>query len=172
MTRRYLALTVLVFAIFINLVIPACGSKNNNNSNQYPYGVGTSCINGVCSGVGGTPMFPTAIMTTIDNYGSGAQIMIYSTGGTTVNVQAQVYISPQQGLCQPGTFMVQGSGSWQPNYGGTLGFIQASMTGSGGFSVQLSGEVYGGQDPYQSQPTQFFYQGHFANSCDQNAQAL
>lgn len=118
-------------------------------------------------------MFPTAITTTLDSFGSGAQIMIYSTGGPTVNIQAQVYISPNQGLCPPGTFLVQGSGSWQPNYGGTLGLVNASLTGSNGFSVQImSGEVYGGQDPYQSQPTQFFFQGRFGNSCDQNAQAL
>jgi len=170
MTRRYLALTVATLAIFLNLVIPACGSKNNNNSNPNAYS--TSCLNGVCNGINGTPMFPTAIMTSIDNYGSGAQIMIYSTGGASVMIQAQVYISPSQGVCQPGTFMVQGSGSWQPNYGGTLGLLQGSLTGSGGFSVQLSGEVFGGQDPYLSAPTQYFYQGHFANSCDPNSTAL
>jgi len=170
MTRRYLALFVAVFALFINLVIPACGSKDSGNTNPYAYS--TSCLNGTCAGISGTPMFPTAIMTTIDNSGSGAQIMIYASGNGTAMIQAQVYISPGQMLCQPGTYMVQGSGIWQPNVGGTLGHIQGQLTGTSGFSVSMSGEVYGGQDPYISQPTQYFYQGNFGNGCNPSAFAL
>ena len=172
MSRRFLALTVALAAILLNLIIPACGSKNETGS---PYAT-AQCLPGVaCTGVTGTPLTPYPILTAIDSYGSMAQIMIYSTGTQTggysgqVTVQAQVYMSPYQQYCPPGNYAVQGTGSFQANYGGTLGLVQSSMTGSSGFTVQLSGEVYQGQDPFQTQATQFYYMGSFANSCDSHA---
>jgi hypothetical protein len=66
---------------------------------------------------------------------------------------------------------VQGQGTWQANYGGSYGLLQAQLQGNG-FQAQARGQVYGGQDPYQSTPTQFFFQGNFPNTCDPTAIAL
>jgi hypothetical protein len=174
MTRRYFALTVILVALALNLVFPACGSKSGNTAYS-PYS-NFSCIPGQqCNGINGTPMFPAPVMTSVDSYGSSAQMMIYASGYSAgygnysgpVTVQAIVMISPSnQYGCPPGQYMLQGQGSFQANYGGTLGAITGQMSGQSGFQVQLNGEIYGGQDPYESQQTQFFYMGSFANSCD------
>jgi hypothetical protein len=176
MNKKYLAFGLGAVALVLNLMIPACGSKNSINS---PYASSYICTTGqVCTGVNGTPMFPAAILTSIDSFGSGAQMQIYASGYTAgsnqsqVTVQAQVYIAPNNYGCPPGTYYVQGTGNWAPNYGNSLGLVTGVLSGSGGFQVQLNGEVHNGQDTSQSQATQFYYQGSFGNSCDPNSVAL
>jgi hypothetical protein len=169
MKRKLLPLTIALLTIGLNLIIPACGSHNSTNSPYY----NQACAFGTsCTGVNGTPIFPYPFTTAIDATGSMAQIMIYAQGSSysNVTVQAQVIISPYNTWgCPPGQYMVQGTGAFQPNYGGTLGYIQAAMTGSSGFQVQLGGEVYAGppNDPFTGQ--QYYYMGSFANSCDPSA---
>jgi hypothetical protein len=176
MKNKCIALSLAAVGLALNLMIPACGSQNSINS---PYGSAFACTSGqVCTGVNGTPMFPAAVLTSIDSYGSAAQIQIYASGYTAgssnsqVTVQALVYIAQNGYGCPPGTYAVQGTGTWVPNYGGSLGLVSASLSGSSGFAVQMSGQVMNGQDPAQSQGTQFYFRGTFANSCDPNAIAL
>jgi hypothetical protein len=176
MKKKYVAFTAGALIIAINLMIPACGSKNSLTS---PYSTLVCTTGQVCTGVSGTPMFPSAILTSLDNYGSMAQIQIYASNGYTtgastssVTVQAQVYIVSGAYPCGGGTFYVQGTGNWVPNYGGSLGLVQAQLTGSNGFYVNLSGEVYSGQDTTVSQQSQFGFRGSAGNACDPNAIAL
>jgi hypothetical protein len=175
MKRKYIAIIFGVVALTLNLMIPACGSKNSATS---PY-ASTLCVTGqVCTGITGTPLFPAPIISSIDAFGSATQMQIYASnytsggGSANVTVQAIVYIAQNSYGCPPGQYSVQGTGTWSSNYGGTLGLINAQMTGTSGFTVQLSGEVFQGQDPSASQATSFYYVGRFANSCDASATAL
>jgi hypothetical protein len=181
MVKKSIIYSVAAAAIFLNLVVPACGGKNNGTN----YGPNTVCFNGqVCTQgqYGGVPLFGNSpISTNVDAYGSMAQFAIYASNyvsGQTgfagsVSVSGQLYIAPNGYNCPSGTYTFQGNNlQFQANYGGSLGRISGPVQANNGLHINLNGEIVQGQDPNLSFSTQYYYSGSFSNSCDPGATAL
>jgi hypothetical protein len=91
------------------------------------------------------------------------------SGNVTVQMQFNIVPGAYPSCPSGGSFLVSGTGVFQANIGGTYGTIQAQMQGTSGFQAMVNGPIMGGQDQFQSQPTQYYYRGTVANSCDPSA---
>jgi hypothetical protein len=178
MVKKSIIYFVALAALFLNLIIPACGSKNNGAN----YGANTVCFNGqVCTNgtYGGVPLFGNQpITTSVDTFGSAAQFAIYASNYVSgqsnftgsVSLTGELSLAPNGYNCPPGNYTFSGNSlNFQANFGGSLGLISGTVQISNGPTIYLNGQIFQGQDPMQSVQTYYFYRGNFGISgCDPN----
>lgn len=162
---------VMVLAAYLSA--PACGNKSNNANPPPPVvgpgGIG-NCIPGqLCNGVnGGVALLNGPTFSSLDYQGSTMILNFASgqsfTGGQAYNGSVQISGSVRLNMScyglPPGEYPVQGTGTWQSGYGGSIARVQAQLNMNAGQVVLSSVLIKYGQDNLvPDAPYGFYLQG-------------